>query len=78
MWSVERFGAGTVMIAGADLLLLTEKGELIKAAAKPSEFKPVSRAQVLGLGTRAYPALADGLFVARDKRRLVCVDLRGR
>jgi len=77
MWSVDRFGAGTVMIAGADLLLLTEKGELIKAPASPSGFRPVSRAQVLGLDTRAYPALANGLFVARDKRRLVCVDLRG-
>jgi outer membrane protein assembly factor BamB len=77
MWSVDRFGAGTVMIAGADLLLLTDKGELIKSPANPSGFKPVSRAQVLGLGTRAYPALADGLFVARDKRRLVCLDLRG-
>jgi len=78
MWTVERFGAGTVMIAGADLLLLTDKGELIKAPANPSGFKPVSRAQVLGLDTRAYPALASGLFVARDKRRLVCVDLRTR
>jgi len=77
MWSVDRFGAGTAMIAGADLLLLTDKGELIKAPANSSGFKPVSRAQVLGLDTRAYPALANGLFVARDKRRLVCVDLRG-
>jgi outer membrane protein assembly factor BamB len=78
MWSVDRFGAGTAMIAGTDLLLLTEKGELIKAPADPSGFKPVSRAQILGLDTRAYPALANGLFVARDKRRLVCIELRRR
>ena len=77
MWSVERFGAGTVVIVGLDLLLLTEKGELLKAPADPSGFKPVSRAQVLGLDTRCYPALANGLFIARDKRRLVCLDLRG-
>jgi outer membrane protein assembly factor BamB len=77
MWSVERFGAGTLMVAGRDLLLLTEKGELIKAPASPREFKPGARAQVLGFETRAYPALANGLFFARDKRRLVCVDLRG-
>ena len=77
MWSVDRFGAGTGMIAGGDLLLLTEKGELIKAPANPTGFKPVARAQVLGLDTRPYPALANGLFIARDKRRLVCVDLRG-
>jgi outer membrane protein assembly factor BamB len=78
MWSVERFGGGTLMIAGGDLLLLTEKGELIKAPASAREFKPTARAQVLGFETRAYPALANGLFFARDKRRMVCLDLRGR
>ena len=77
MWGVERFGGGTIMVAGNDLLLLTEKGELIKAPADPKQFKPAARAQALGLETRAYPALANGLFLARDKRRLVCLDLRG-
>lgn len=77
MWSVDSFPAGTVMVAGNDLLLLTEKGELIKAPASAKEFKPGARAQVLGFDTRAYPALADGRFFARDKRRLICVDLRG-
>ena len=77
MWTVERFGAGTIMVAGSDLLLLTEKGELIKAPADPKQFKPVARAQVLGFEARAYPALANGLFLARDKRRLACLDLRG-
>jgi outer membrane protein assembly factor BamB len=76
MWTAERFGAGTIMVAGNDLLLLTEKGELIKAPADPKQFKTSARAQVLGLETRAYPALANGLFFGRDKRRLVCVDLK--
>jgi hypothetical protein len=31
---------------------------------------------LLGSSVRAYPALAQGLFYARDKRRLVCLDLR--
>jgi outer membrane protein assembly factor BamB len=78
MWSVERFGAGTLLVAGADLLVLTEKGELIKAPASSATFKPVARAQVLGFEARPYPALANGLFFARDKRRLLCVDLRTR
>jgi outer membrane protein assembly factor BamB len=78
MWSIDRFGAGTLTLAANDLLLLTEKGELIKAPATPKEFKPTARAQILGLETRTYPALADGLLFARDKRRLVCVNLRAR
>lgn len=75
-WNEEHFGAGNLLLAGGRLLLLTEKGELISAPASPDGFKPSGRAQVLGFGTRAYPALADGLFYARSKDKLVCVDLR--
>ena len=64
------------LVAGNRLLILTEKGELIVAEASPKEFKVIRRAQVLPFECRAYPALADGLFVARSKSQLVCVDLR--
>jgi outer membrane protein assembly factor BamB len=74
-WQQEGFGAGTVTLAGNQLLLLTEKGELIRAAATPEEFKPNARAQILPFQVRAYPALADGLFYARSKDKLVCMDL---
>jgi outer membrane protein assembly factor BamB len=76
-WSEESLGAGTVLIAGGKLLILTEKGELLTAQASPERFKPTARAQVLGFEVRAYPALADGLLYARSKDTLVCVDLRG-
>ena len=75
-WSQDRFGAGTLTLAGKDLLVLTEKGELIAAAATPTEFKPAARAQILPYGVRAYPAIADGLFYARSGEKLVCLDLR--
>src|SRR6266568_1663980 len=75
-WSRDGFGAGTVLLAGNQLLVLTEKGELIRALAEPKEFKPNGRAQILPFFARAYPALADGLFYARSKDQLVCVDLR--
>jgi len=75
-WSLDRFGAGTVAVAGNDLLVLTEKGELIGAPASPSEFKPVARAQILPYGVRAYPAIADGLLYARSGEKFVCLDLR--
>lgn len=75
-WSQDDFGAGTLMLAGDRLLILTEKGELILAPATPDGFKSISRARILGFTTRAYPALADGLYFARDKDKLVCVDLR--
>jgi outer membrane protein assembly factor BamB len=75
-WSEDQFGAGTLLRVGDQLVVLTERGELIIAPATDKEFKAVSRAQVLGSDCRAHAAFANGLFYARDKRNLVCVDLR--
>jgi outer membrane protein assembly factor BamB len=75
-WSQDNFGAGTIILAGNRLLVLTEKGELILAPATPDQFNPVSRAQILPFNSRAYPALADGLYFARGTDSLVCMDLR--
>ena len=75
-WSQDRFGAGTVTLAGDHLLVLKENGELVLARASPGGFKPTARAQILPNGVRAYPALADGRLFARSKDAMVCVDLR--
>jgi outer membrane protein assembly factor BamB len=75
-WSQENFGAATILLAGTQLLILTEQGELFSATANPKEFKIAARAQILPSTVRAYPALADGLFYARSKDKLVCVDLK--
>jgi hypothetical protein len=75
LWTRTGLGAGTVTLAGNQLLVLTERGELISAPASPKHFQPSARAQILGSGTRAHPALAHGLLYARDPRRLVCVQV---
>ena len=75
-WSENRFGGGALLVVGDKLLILTERGELISAPASPEKFTPLARAQILGSEIRAHPALAHGLFYARDKSTLVCVDLR--
>jgi outer membrane protein assembly factor BamB len=75
-WTESGLGAGTVTLAGDQLLVLTEKGELLRAPVTPAGFKPTGRAQILPFVVRAHPALADGLFYARSKDTLVCVDLR--
>jgi outer membrane protein assembly factor BamB len=77
-WEQAAFGAATIILAGDQLLILTERGELIRASASPSGYEPHARAQILPTQVRAHPALADGLFYARSKDKLVCVDLRKR
>lgn len=75
-WNRDGLGAGTVTLAGDRLLVLTERGELILAAADPEGFRVVSRAKFLEGTVRAYPALARGRLYARNETALVCVDLR--
>jgi outer membrane protein assembly factor BamB len=75
-WSEEGLRAGSVTLAGDDLLLLTERGLLIRAPATPEGFKPATRVQILPSDVRAYPALANGFLFARSKEQLTCLDLR--
>jgi outer membrane protein assembly factor BamB len=77
-WSETGLRAGTVMVVNGQLLVLTEKGGLIRAPARPDGFKPTDRAQILPFVARAYPALADGRFYARSSDKMVCLDLRRR
>jgi hypothetical protein len=75
-WQTEDVGPATLTYAGGQLLILTETGELLRVPASPTGFKISSRAQILGFGTRAFPALANGLFYARSKDTLTCIRLR--
>jgi outer membrane protein assembly factor BamB len=76
LWSTERFGAGSVTLAGNRLLIIRETGELMLAAASPKSFQPIAKAQILPPTVRAYPALADGVLYVRNDNTLVALDLR--
>jgi len=75
-WSENGLKAGSVMLAGSDLLVLTERGLLIRTPATPEGFKPTGRAQILPSDVRAFPALADGYLFARSREQLICLDLK--
>jgi len=75
-WSESVTGKGTLLIAGGRILTLSEKGELLIADAAAADFKPVSRAQVLGGKCWTMPSLANGKLYARNaKGDLVCVEV---
>jgi outer membrane protein assembly factor BamB len=75
-WTQPGFGAGTVLLAGDQLVILREDGELVLAEASPTAYRERARAQVLSGQTRPYAALADGRLYARDISRLAALDLR--
>ncbi len=75
MWEQKPFPGATLTLAGDALIILTERGELVRAAASSAGFKKTGQAQILPTQVRAHPALANGLFYARSKDKLICVDL---
>jgi outer membrane protein assembly factor BamB len=79
-WSVDRYHAGSVTLAGDRLLIARETGELVLAAASPEKFHQLAAAQILPPTLRALPALADGFLYIRNSDTnnavLVCLDLR--
>ena len=75
MWSVDGFGAGSLLIAGESLVIMRESGELALAPASPKAFRFASRAQLLPGVVRAFPALADGRYFVRNDRQLSAFDL---
>ena len=74
-WSIDRFGGGSILVAGDTLLILREGGELVLAEASPTAFTPIARARILAGTVRAYPAVAGGILYARNERELVAVRL---
>ena len=74
-WTSGRMAAGNLLLADGKLIVLTEDGELLLAPASRKGFSVLHRQQVLGLETRAHFAISNGKLFARDKRRLVCLQL---
>lgn len=77
MWESGRLEGGTLMAVKDTLLVLTEAGELWLVDATPDKFSRRSQEQILKGGHRSYGAFSNGVFYARDAKRLVAVDLHG-
>jgi len=76
-WSQPNFGSGGVMVADGKLIAMSGSGELMVAPATSSDFKPTSRAQVLGGKCWVVPVLANGLIYCRNGRGdVVVLDVR--
>ncbi len=78
-WAQDGFGLGkkdysSTIVAGKNLLVLTEDGTLLLLAARPAKYTELGRLQVCG-NTWSFPAYADGKLYVRDGRQLACYDL---
>ena len=75
-WEQPGFGPGQVVKIGANILALSDAGELVVFAAKPSGYSEISRAKVLEGKCWTTPVVADGRVYLRSTKQAVCLDLR--
>ena len=69
------FGHGQVLLVGEHLLLLTEEGEVILAAADPEEYRELGQFQALEGVTWNNPTLVGELLLVRNAEWAACFEL---
>lgn len=82
LWSsgkTRRFGLGPYIAADGKFFILSDDGILTILKASTKEYIQLGQAKVLeGVDAWGPLAIANGRLLARDSRRLVCIDLRER
>lgn len=74
-----RFGLGPYIAADGKFFVLSDDGFLTIVKTSTNEYVQLGRAKVLeGVDAWGPLAIVGGRLLARDSRRLVCIDLRGR
>jgi outer membrane protein assembly factor BamB len=74
-WEQPGFGPGHVILAGDQVLALSDKGEIVLFNADPKGYKELARADVLDGKCWTTPILVDGKIYARSTKEAVCVDV---
>ena len=74
-WEEYCGGAGNLVRLKNRILVLTERGELLVFTAQSKEFGLLHSQQILGFKSRSHFAVTNQVLVARDQKRLVCLDL---
>ncbi|MCP5102433.1 MAG: PQQ-like beta-propeller repeat protein, partial [bacterium] len=74
-----RFGLGPYIVADGKFFVLSDDGVLTIVKASTEEYIQLEQAKVLeGVDAWGPMAIVNGRLLARDSRRLVCIDLRRR
>lgn len=78
-WKQRGMGRGGLIAAEGNLLMTTERGELVVVRANPAAYTELARAKVLGGDCWTHPVLANGRLYCRNHQgELVCLDLKGK
>jgi outer membrane protein assembly factor BamB len=82
VWSsgkTNRFGLGPYIVADGKFFILSDDGVLTVLKASTKEYDQLAQTKILdGIDSWGPLALVNGRLLARDSRRVVCIDLRAR
>ncbi len=73
-WATRGLGKGSLLYADGQLIVLSEKGELLLVAATPAEYSERARAQVLRGRCWTMPTLANGVLYLRNQKEVVALN----
>jgi outer membrane protein assembly factor BamB len=73
----ERYGLGPYLIADNKFFIMSDEGELTIARYSTSKFEVLDKTAVMkGNDAWGPMALADGLLIVRDSKKMICLDIR--
>ena len=65
-WKGGRYGYGQVLLAGGNLVVTTEEGEVVLIKPSPDKLQEISRFQAVSGQTWNNPAISDGMLLVRN------------
>jgi outer membrane protein assembly factor BamB len=71
-WKGGRYGYGQILLAGSNIIVLTESGELVLVKATPESHQELSRFEAISGKTWNVPAIAGGRLLVRNETEMAC------
>jgi outer membrane protein assembly factor BamB len=75
-WKGGRYGYGQTLLAGDDIVVLTEDGDLVLVRATPERHEEVSRFPAISGKTWNHPIIVDGRLLVRNISEMAAFDIR--
>jgi len=71
-WKGGRYGYGQVLLAGGNLIVTTETGDVVLVNATPEGHQERARFHAVSGKTWNNPAISDGLLLVRNETEMAC------
>lgn len=77
LWKKRRYGFGQMLMLPDlnELLVLTERGEIVRVAIDPSEHREIGRFKAIEGKTWNHPVLAHGHLIVRNAEEMACFEV---